>query len=51
MVSHTFLPAMRLASHVLLLSHGRKVCFESPQQLALEKLTELNRRDVSEGVF
>ncbi len=51
MVSHNLSSGYALASHVLLLSHGRKVCFESTQQLALEKLTELYRRDVSEGVF
>ncbi|NLG11045.1 MAG: ABC transporter ATP-binding protein [Coriobacteriaceae bacterium] len=51
MVSHNLSSGYAHASHVLLLSHGRAVCFESTQDLALESLTDLYRRDVSEGVF
>jgi heme exporter protein A len=50
MVSHNLASGYAHASHVLLLAHGREVCFQSTNDLSYERLTELYRLNVGEGV-
>lgn len=49
MVSHNLVSGYEHASHVLLLAHGREICFEPTSELSFNRLTELYRRDAGEG--